>query len=237
MTWITNTDYLTVIRSNVETMVTDATPSVKRLAESAALEEVKGYLRGSACYDVPYIFGHRAFDHEAANAYLKNDLAIDGSYIQYVALQDVPTGTALTETAYWLKDEQKTPQAHSSATEFSKGDTVTGPNEEQYLVIQDTGANGRPLTDREYFWLKRNGLLLMILLDVTVYHLHQRIHAKQIPQVRIDRYDMAVAKLKSIKKKEIVLAAPAPVMEEGEKPVGIIAVTSQQKRDNNWFAG
>lgn len=45
----------------------------------------------------------------------------------------------------------------------------------------------------------RNKYLKMILIDIALYHIHSRISPHQIPELRVLRYDQAIAKLEMIK--------------------------------------
>lgn len=228
--WLTTSDYKSVIRSTTTDMVTDASDANKVAAEASALDEVSGYLAFD--YDYGRILGHRVFDHVLANTYLEQDMVIDSAGVQYVALQDVPASTALSNAAYWLKDEQKQPQLHDATTAFLKGGTVLGPNGERYLVLANS--TGDDLTDADIFWLKRNNLLVMIAVDIALYHLHARIHAKQMPVWRLERYEQAIAKLKAIRKLEMNPGLPVIGATAGTA-TGNILMTSNEKRNNAWF--
>ena len=227
--WITNHDYKTVIRSEVSNMVTDTDDSTRHQAEAAAIQEAKGYL--SFGYDVAAIFGHKVYIHDISETYQKHDLVFDGIGTYYVALQDIPIGTDLDDNSFWLIDIGATVQQHNGTAIFGKGDTVAGPHGEEYLVLQTT--TGAALTDTGTFYLKRNTLLVMCAVDIALYHLHARIHAKQVPEWRLVRYDDAIKKLKEIRKGN--MNPGLPIIAETAAATGEIALTSNTKRNNNWY--
>jgi hypothetical protein len=82
--------------------------------------------------------------------------------------------------------------------------------------------------------LKRNDLLLLIVLDVAVYHIHRRIHAKQVPEFRLLAYEEAKDKLDKICRGQILPGLPMPTLAAGEVEVGNIVIQSNPKRNNSW---
>jgi hypothetical protein len=230
--FICSTDYRTIIRSNVEQMVQDGDTSIRVQAEATALDEIQGYLQYD--YLVYDILGHRVFDHVQANAYKKGDLAITTDGTNYVALQDVPVDTAISNTAYWLKDELLHPQPHSETTSFDIGETATGPYGERYLVMQNTA--GAPLTNTDCFWLKRNNQILMIALELSLYYQHKRIAAKQIPELRLTGYEQSILMLEKIRRKQV--NPGLPVRDAVTNPVpsstGTLSIVSNTKANNAW---
>lgn len=228
--FITTSDYEAIIRDAHKTMVTDDNAAVLALCESTALEDIAGYLRFD--FDVDAILGHRVFEHSLTATYLAFDLVVTSTGVWYVALQNVPVSTALSNAAYWLKDEMNHPLAHAATTAFTKGDTVTGIHGEKYLVLQDT--TGAALTDTETFWLKRNESILMCALHISLYYLHHRISAKQIPEWRLLAYEQSLAKLKAIRKKEINPGLPLLGAELAPEAVGSIVIEGNTKQDNSW---
>lgn len=62
----------------------------------------------------------------------------------------------------------------------------------------------------------RNALIVMYMIDVALYHMHSRVTPRNIPQIRIDRYDSAIAWLKMVSKGAITPDLPRLTDEEGE---------------------
>ncbi len=65
----------------------------------------------------------------------------------------------------------------------------------------------------------RSPLIVMYLLDIALYHMHSRITPRNIPEIRVDRYDSAIAWLKMVSKGDITPDLPRIADEEGEKVV------------------
>lgn len=56
----------------------------------------------------------------------------------------------------------------------------------------------------------RNDMIIMIMVDLTVYHLHSRISPGQVPQVRAERYQDALDWLKSVAGGKLEPSLPKP---------------------------
>lgn len=228
-------DYLSIIRESVKGMVTDTVDDRRIVAEQFAREEVEGYLNLE--YDVDRILNFRVFDAEVAGAYKAGDLVINSTGQQHVCILDDSNGTAehLNDDTRFVKDKLEVIKTYTEKTAFTAGETVVGPDKVKYLVIKDVPAEGKLLSDTTYFFTKRNSLLIMIYIDISVYHYHARINSNQIPQIRADRYLDAIDKLKRIRKKELTPAIPrADLNEDGVPDSGAIVMWSNDKRDNSW---
>lgn len=77
----------------------------------------------------------------------------------------------------------------------------------------------------------RSSELVMFVVDITLYHLHSRINPRNIPQLRMDRYDHAIKKLEAY-----AAGKQSPKILEKyilNQPVGMpISWGSQQKNIN-----
>lgn len=49
----------------------------------------------------------------------------------------------------------------------------------------------------------RNALIVMYMVDITLYHLHSNISPENVPELRYTRYDAAIKWLKAVSKGEI----------------------------------
>jgi phage gp36-like protein len=76
----------------------------------------------------------------------------------------------------------------------------------------------------------RNQQLVMFAVDIALYHLHSRINPRNIPQLRIDRYDSAIEWLKMAAKGTITAGIEAKTPEQG----GSIRWGSNTKKEHNW---
>jgi phage gp36-like protein len=77
----------------------------------------------------------------------------------------------------------------------------------------------------------RNAWIITLLVDMTLYHVHSRINPRQVPQLRMDRYDAAIEWLKSVAKGN--LAPALPVLANEAKSSGI-TFTGETKRHNTY---
>jgi phage gp36-like protein len=59
----------------------------------------------------------------------------------------------------------------------------------------------------------RPGIIVTYLVDMALYHLHSRINPRKIPELRMDRYDNAIAWLKRVARGE--LSPNLPLLVEG----------------------
>lgn len=86
-------------------------------------------------------------------------------------------------------------------------------------IFSQTGAN-------------RNSYLVMIFVDIVLYHIHSRINPRQIPEIRVDRYERAIAWLKMVTKGEVTPDLPTLPSEQNE--TSAIGWGSKQKRCNDF---
>ncbi len=78
----------------------------------------------------------------------------------------------------------------------------------------------------------RHKSVLRYMLDISLYELHTRISFRQIPDIRIERYNLAMQWLKDVRDGKISLDLPL-LPEDSPQNIGIgIIVTSTSKRQN-----
>lgn len=66
------------------------------------------------------------------------------------------------------------------------------PTDTNYWTVGSQYTFTGQLPDNTTYWIKgdnRNQQILMYLIDITLYHLHSRINPRNIPEVRMIRYD------------------------------------------------
>ncbi|MDX1903780.1 MAG: phage protein Gp36 family protein [Thermonemataceae bacterium] len=76
---------------------------------------------------------------------------------------------------------------------------------------------------------ERNALLVVYAVDILLYHLHSRINPNQIPDLRIKRYDDAIAYLKAIAKGSISIQLP---LQESSSYTDKFGIGSNARRKN-----
>lgn len=79
----------------------------------------------------------------------------------------------------------------------------------------------------------RSPLIVMYMLDIALYHMHSRITPRNIPEIRVDRYDSAIAWLKMVSKGDITPDLPRISDEDGEK-VARTRFDSNTKLSHQW---
>jgi hypothetical protein len=161
-------------------------------SENLAIREMQNYL--SCKYDVEKIFAP-LFTFDIAQSYTEGqrinyteeDYDNLVSYVvgDRVSYQDKiynciadSTGNLPTDTNFW--------------------EYITADNS-IYVAAQDTAGNYPEDATYWTFGDDRDPLILTYCIDITLYHVHSRINPRNIPQLRIDRYDMAMMWLKGIK--------------------------------------
>lgn len=63
----------------------------------------------------------------------------------------------------------------------------------------------------------RQPLILMYMIDIVLYHIHARINPKFIPDIRKDRYDIAISWLNKVARGDI--NPDLPKIENSESPL------------------
>jgi phage gp36-like protein len=78
--------------------------------------------------------------------------------------------------------------------------------------------------------IDRNEHLVMLLIDMVLYHLHSRINPNKVPDLRGIRYEAAISWLKSVAKGDI--SPDLPLLEDTEgNAINPIAYGSNPKRE------
>lgn len=100
-------DFESIISLDNLDRLTNSNDRVWQAAEKVALEEMKSYMRHR--YDVDYEFRGIVL-HDQALSYLEDERVYidDGSVITfYVALQDVPANTLITDSSFWKEGDDR----------------------------------------------------------------------------------------------------------------------------------
>lgn len=79
----------------------------------------------------------------------------------------------------------------------------------------------------------RNRLIVMYLIDITLYHLHSRITPRNIPEIREDRYNTAIVWLSKVAKGELTPRLPRLENEDEETTVRS-TFNSNTKFNHQW---
>lgn len=229
MSYITSYDYQTIIRESVKALVTNNEDERRTSAEAYAIEEISGYLANE--YDVEAIFGFDARLLEDAATYDEGQLVIDpDTGAEYICIADGAAAADIAELDSFLPIPNRA-ERYDDEVGALAGDLVYDTDRVKYLLLEDV-APGDELATASKFLLRSN-YLVMLAVDISVYHYHSRTASNQIPQIRIERYLDAIEKLKSIRKG--MMQPPLPRHQPAsQKRTGSIEMYSNEKRDNGW---
>jgi len=76
----------------------------------------------------------------------------------------------------------------------------------------------------------RDRLLVMILIDIALYHLHAAVNPRAISDIRVKRYNDAIAWLKKVAKGELIPDLPAVATED----ITTLNYGSRDKTSDRW---
>lgn len=102
-----------------------------------------------------------------------------------------------------------------------------------FVCIQD-GVGQNPLTAAPY-WVQndiRNARLVMIGVDIAVYHMYAKVPNRQTPQDVIDRYLDAIKWLEGVAKG--LYKPTLPLLDDTTTPTARLYYGSKDKLDNSW---
>lgn len=122
---------------------------------------------------------------------------------------------------------------------YKTGQVIIEASGVAYNCIADAPA-GTALTNASFFALGdlRNSLIVMLLVDLMLYHFYSRLPSNRINQTRILRYEQAIEKLKEIRKSRLNPELPLRDLDSETLPdtqtTQTIEIISQPKRNNNY---
>lgn len=216
-------DYDPQVRKDILKIITDDTDGLRSQAEKAAIAQVKtilAYRHNVDCIFPVILPYHEGFPYSEADNVVYMD------YL-YVALKEGVSS--------------KPPECYDETKDYLENDLIIF-YQTTYKAKQDAPAGSLP-TDTSFYevvpdpdWglsTSRNPYLIMILVDIVLYHLHSRISPNNIPKIRMDRYDEAMSWLKQVSKGEASLSECLKTDEEGEE-IKSIPWGSKSRNDNCW---
>jgi phage gp36-like protein len=80
----------------------------------------------------------------------------------------------------------------------------------------------------------RDPLIKMYLIDMVVYHVFSRATPRNIPQIRIDRYDKAIAWLRDVATGKLTPALPALIDPDTEESASNSRFGSNEKFNSEY---
>lgn len=79
----------------------------------------------------------------------------------------------------------------------------------------------------------RNPLVVMYMIDISLYHMHSRVTPRNIPEIRIDRYDSAIKWLDKVNKGALTPDLPKKADADGETVIRS-RMGSNTKLNHQW---
>lgn len=204
-------------------MITQDQDQVRTKAELAVLSQIQTKL--SIKHDLACLFPE-------IKPYFNTLLYTEGTHVSF------------EHTAYTaLKDTQGTtpPFVWDHQIRYLVGDKVIF-NAQVYNCIVETNPGDEP-SNSAFFALEsdpnwtlctaRDPYLLMIAVDLVLYHIHSSISPNNIPVLRKERYDEAMIFLEAAAKGEAALEACLKVDTQGNSET-FISTGFSKRRSNHW---
>jgi phage gp36-like protein len=232
MSYIIGKDLLRTIQDANLQQIISADQTILDAAILAGESEAKSYLRQR--FDLTQEFKDTLQWNEN-KIYYATDRACDANWniynvgtpvtlFRYEGLYSVGTQVFWKNKVYTCKIQSQVPD-HTTALQYhtiqsipfnnvAPDDTLNGL---QYwgIGVAYAVAAGTPLTET-FYWKKednRDLQMVMYLCDVALFHLHSRIAPRNIPEIRVKRYDSAISWFHMCAKGEVTPELPllAPI--------------------------
>lgn len=235
MSYLIPADYKKQIQTDNLNQVIGSDTSIQAAAELAAQEEITSYLTQK--YDLSQEFTPTNL-WDAAKAYNAKDRVYDGTGAIYYGATtyndfDYTANYNVGDIVFWknnfytcqiatrqLTDDQAIQYNEYAALPLGNvfpDDTVNGAafwgNPTAYAIPA-----GTLLTNPK--WIKgdnRSQQMVMVMIDIALYHLHSRISPRNIPELRVKRYDNAIDWLKKAGKGDITANLPVKQVHQGSR--------------------
>ena len=81
---------------------------------------------------------------------------------------------------------------------------------------------------------ERNQLVLMMALDIAIYHIFSIPNPRNMSQIRVDRYERAVEWLKGVRKGDISVDGLPEIEQEAKEAASQFQIRSNPKRNNRF---
>ena len=139
--------------------------------------------------------------------------------------------TCILPTIVFSHEEQLQSNSNQSIQNFFPTDANNGATNWRIIAVENVPAGVLP-TDKSKWTLgdNRNPLLVMHCCDIALYHIHSRIAPRNIPELRVKRYDDSKNWLKMASRGEISVDLPVIQPLQG----GRVRYSTQVKQINNY---
>lgn len=217
MQFLEKQDFYTYVRSDTLDQITEMDDTLLDAAEGAALREVEGYLL--PYYDSEAIIG-QALPYDFNSSYVRGQrvTVVGGAFAPFSTFAEGDM-VALSNVVYRSMVENNTSVPDASNPDWQ----LIGNLFSVYHVIAFRAEAGVPPSNGAV-WMEgdqRNPFMIMLVADITLYHIHSRINPRQVPELREVRYKEALEKLQLIKAGKIDLYLPIKEVSVSEQDLGL----------------
>lgn len=133
-----------------------------------------------------------------------------------------------------IRDEIKDLISDNDYTSLQRAEQMAVAQIKQRIGKRYDMEAAMPLNDAVADPDTRDAFLVMIAIDLALYHLYTRIAPERIPQFRADRYQDAITWLRDVAKGEASADLPELTDEEGEALPGFRIKSKYTDEDNRW---
>lgn len=197
---------------------------------ATAFSTTKSYTEGERCVYQSYVYERNA----TTGGYVINTLPTNATYFTELGLEGL----------YFVTS----PSPYKGRILYAKGTQVSYNGNFYERTAYETGQTSGILPDNTTFWTllendvipvgtlpsdntywtygdNRNQQVKVYMIDVCLYHLHSNINPRNIPQLRIDRYNNALNWCKMVNRGEITANLPEILPVQGQ----VISTESNEK--------
>ncbi len=197
---------------------------------ASAFSTTKVYVEGERLVYQSYVYERNA----TSGGYVVNTLPTNATYFTELGLEGVYFVTSPSPYKGRILYTEGTQVSYNGnfyeRTAYETGETsgILPDNTTFWTLLENETIPIGTLPSNNTYWTygdNRNQQLKVYMIDVCLYHLHSNINPRNIPQLRIDRYNNALNWCKMINRGEITANLPEILPVQGQ----VISVSSNTK--------
>lgn len=197
---------------------------------ATAFSTTKVYVEGERCVYQSYVYERNA----TTGGYVVNTLPTNATYFTELGLDGVYFVTSPSPYKGRILYIEGTQVSYNGnfyeRTAYETGETsgILPDNTTFWTLLENEVIPIGTLPSNNTYWTygdNRNQQLKVYMIDVCLYHLHSNNNPRNIPQLRIDRYNNALNWCKMINRGEITANLPEILPVQGQ----VISVSSNTK--------
>lgn len=209
MAFIRLADFNQVIKLDLLEQIIEGDFLLLDAQERVAVEEASSYFNNR--FDAPKIFAE-IFKYDPAAVYPK-DTRVAFFADAFAASSTYAIGAVVSyEEKIWqaiVEIDTAAPWNESQWNQLCEEGALF------YVIVDETTAGTLPTNTTEFkAGDTRNPTVLMYTIDIALYHVHTRLNPRQIPEIRVNRYQAAIDYLKDVA--EGVVTPSVPIRKDNE---------------------